>query len=147
MKVNFYSKVEDHLLKYAVIMARHQNKWLFCRHQDRDTYEIPGGRRELAESIDDCAKRELIEETGAKNFTLIPVAVYAVQRTDSVSDKQTQSYGMLYFAQVKELSNQLEFEIADVILADTIPDKLTYPLIQAKLFDRVVEWLLTRNNM
>ena len=36
----------DELMKFAVIMTRHNNQWLYCRHKERDTYEIPGGHRE-----------------------------------------------------------------------------------------------------
>ena len=46
MQVNFYEKVDDHLLRFAVIVARHRGKWVFCKHRERDTYELPGGHRE-----------------------------------------------------------------------------------------------------
>lgn len=32
MKVNFYESVEDGLLKFAVIVAKHNDKWIFCKH-------------------------------------------------------------------------------------------------------------------
>ena len=65
MKVNFYEQVDDELLRFAVIIARHNGKWVFCKHRERDTYELPGGHREAGEQILDTAKRELQEETGA----------------------------------------------------------------------------------
>ena len=40
--VKFYDKAEDSLLKFAVIVARAEGKWIFCKHRQRDTYEIPG---------------------------------------------------------------------------------------------------------
>ncbi len=40
------SEIEDSLIKYAVIAARYQDKWVFCRHKSRSSWEIPGGRRE-----------------------------------------------------------------------------------------------------
>lgn len=45
-EVRFYDRVDDALLKYAVVIAKHQGKWVFCRHRERDTLEIPGGHRE-----------------------------------------------------------------------------------------------------
>ena len=46
MEVKFYENINDELLKFAVIIAKHQDKWVFCKHKERDTYEIPGGHRE-----------------------------------------------------------------------------------------------------
>ena len=45
VEVRFYDKekVNDALLKFAVIIARSNGKWVFCKHKDRSTYEIPGG--------------------------------------------------------------------------------------------------------
>ena len=59
MKVNFYEQVDDELLRFAVIIARHNGKWVFCKHRERDTYELPGGHREPGEQILDTARREL----------------------------------------------------------------------------------------
>ena len=56
MKVNFYEQVDDKLLRFAVIIARHNGKWVFCKHRERDTYELPGGHREPGEQILDTAK-------------------------------------------------------------------------------------------
>ena len=68
--VRFYDSIDDTKLKYAVIVALYQNKWVFCKHKERNTYEIPGGHRERGETIDTAAKRELCEETGALHFTI-----------------------------------------------------------------------------
>lgn len=73
IEVKFYENVDDSLLKFAVIIAKTNGKWVFCKHKERDTYEMPGGRREAGETILETAKRELREETGAIDFTLKPV--------------------------------------------------------------------------
>ena len=67
LKVNFYEFAHDELFKFAVIVAVHNGKWVFCKHRNRSTYECPGGHREPSEAILETAKRELWEETGAKN--------------------------------------------------------------------------------
>ena len=46
VEVKFYDKVDDELLKFAVIIARSNGKWVFCKHKKRNTYEIPGGHRD-----------------------------------------------------------------------------------------------------
>ena len=128
--------IDDSLLKYAVIAARYQGHWLFSRHKDRTTWEIPGGHREPVEKIEDTARRELREETGAIDFDLKKVCVYAVNR-DGVP-----TYGMLFFAEVKTLGSiPEESEIEECILFDAIPDNLTYPAIQPHLHEKIQGWL------
>ena len=78
IKVRSYDYVEDSLLKYAVIIARHDGKWVFCKHKERNTLEIPGGHREPGEDIFVTANRELYEETGATEYDLKPVCYYSV---------------------------------------------------------------------
>ena len=68
-EVRFYDKIEDHRLRFAVILARSGGKWVLCKHRERSTLEIPGGHREPGEDIDAAARRELHEETGAAAFT------------------------------------------------------------------------------
>lgn len=65
LEVKFYDTVDDSLLKFAVIISQSNGKWVFCKHKERDTYEAPGGHREVGEDILETAKRELQEETGA----------------------------------------------------------------------------------
>lgn len=68
LEVKFYDTVDDSLLKFAVIISQSNGKWVFCKHKERDTYEAPGGHREVGEDILETAKRELQEETGAIQF-------------------------------------------------------------------------------
>ena len=136
--VSFYpaASVEDRLLKFAVIAARYQNQWVFCRHKDRSTWELPGGHREPGEKILQTAQRELREETGAAAAALKPLTVYAVTQ-----DEQT-TYGMLYLAEISELEPLSDaVEIGEIRLFDDLPEQLTYTVIQPKLFARALEEL------
>ena len=78
LEVKFYDTVDDSLLKFAVIISQSNGKWVFCKHKERDTYEAPGGHREVGEDILETAKRELQEETGAIQFNIKPICVYSV---------------------------------------------------------------------
>ena len=62
IEVEFYDSIDDKLLKFAVIISKTNGKWIFCKHRERDTYEVPGGHRESGEDILSTAKRELMEE-------------------------------------------------------------------------------------
>ncbi len=57
VEVKFYDNVADELLKFAVIISKTDNKWVFCKHKERETYEVPGGHREPGESIFETAKK------------------------------------------------------------------------------------------
>ena len=47
--VREYETVDDELLKYAVTIAKYQGRYLFCKHRERETLELPGGHREPGE--------------------------------------------------------------------------------------------------
>ena len=68
MEVKFYEDVKDELLRFAVVIAKHDGKWVLCKHKERETLECPGGHRETGELILETAKRELMEETGDKAY-------------------------------------------------------------------------------
>lgn len=78
VEVKFYDELEDRLLKFAVIIAKTDRKWVFCKHKERETWEVPGGHREHGENIIDTAKRELYEETGALEYSIKSVCAYSV---------------------------------------------------------------------
>lgn len=142
-EVQFYrpSQIDDGLLQFTVIAARYQDQWVFSRHKRRTTWDIPGGRREPGESMEDAARRELWEETGAERAEVKPVCVYAVTK-----EGQT-LYGMLYFANVTVMGElPREYEMGERQYTDKLPEDLTYPDIVPRLFERVQGWLNVQSN-
>jgi len=114
-----------------VIIAKSGGKYVFCKHRDRETWEVPGGHREAGESIIDTAKRELYEETGALDFSIEPICVYSVIRP--AYPERQESFGMVFYADIKSFETELHSEIERIEMTDTLPDRWTYPLIQPKL--------------
>ena len=118
MRVKFYNIADDEKLKFAVIVARSGGRWVFCRHKERSTLEIPGGHREPGETVAQTAERELREETGAEKFTLKRVCVYSVTGRNRVNSKGAE---------------ELKSEIAEIVLLEELPERWTYPEIQPAL--------------
>ena len=135
LEVKFHESVADELLKFAVIFAKTEGKWVFCKHKERDTYELPGGHRETGESILEAAKRELIEETGAIEFDIKPICVYSVKGKTKVNKSEEDiSFGMLYYADIFSFG-EIHSEIEKIVITDTLVDNWTYPLIQPRLLE------------
>jgi 8-oxo-dGTP diphosphatase len=137
-EVKFYDPlfVPDSKLTYSVISARFEDKWIFVRHQNRTTWEIPGGHIEEGETSFDAAGRELMEETGALNFTIKCIATYSV----SISRKT--GWGRLYIAEVSQIGQVPDIsEIAEIRLSDHLPENLTYPDIQPNLYKKTLEFV------
>lgn len=135
IEVKFYDEIDDALLKFAVVIAKTDGRWIFCKHKERDTYEVPGGHREVDENIVDTAKRELREETGAIDFDIKPVCVYSVKGKTRVNeDINDETFGMLFVADVFSFE-EIHSEIEKIIICENLVDDWTYPLIQPKLIE------------
>lgn len=130
--VKFYNinEIDSSLIFAAVIVSRYRGKWIFCKHKERETWEIPGGHREENETVLQTAKRELFEETGAKEFNIIPICAYSLNR-----------YAMLLFAEVAELGDLPESEIEIIGFFSDLPNNLTYPMLHTALFNKAKAFL------
>ena len=114
------------------IFARYQNKWLYGRAKSRDVYEMIGGGIQDGETPLEAAKRELYEETGATTYTIMPVCDYR-----GVSSTRLLN-GQLFYAEIEALGEiPNEFEMAEVKLFKTIPDKMRFPELLPFLFEKV----------
>ena len=127
-----------------MIISKFGDKYVFCRHRDRSTWEFSGGHREEGEHPDETARRELWEETGATDFDLYQITPY------SVAMDGEENFGMLYFAEIFSFGELPKLEMAEIKLSDELPEiqSWTYPLIQPKLLkeaERVME-LIYRDN-
>ncbi len=124
--------VLEEKVKFAVILAKHEGKWVFCQHKNRQTWECPGGHKEPNETILDTARRELYEESGATDFSIKEISVYKTLDNNA--------YGTLFFADIKSLGElSKEYEMKKVELFDEIPNELTYPKLMKVFLDKVNE--------
>lgn len=130
MEVKFYElgTVAESLYTRVVIVSRYKGKWVYCKHKERDTWEIPGGHIEEGEDWLTAAKRELYEETGATEADIQPVCVYSISR-----------YALLCFAEIKKLGKIPNFEMEKIDFFDEEPKDLTYPDAHSKFLKKVKE--------
>lgn len=127
MKIIFHDGVDEELVKYVIIASRYGGKWVFCRHRERDTLEMPAGHREAGESPLEAARRELYEETGATDYDIEQIGAFSLE-----GDRKVLS--MFYLANIRELSQLPGYEIAEIELVEDLPERLTYPQVQSQLF-------------
>lgn len=113
------NQISDQDIHYVVIVARENNQWLFVKHRERTTWELPGGKREHDESLLQAAKRELYEETGTQGYLLQEVCAY--KRFDQDND-----WGLLWFAEVTKRGPLPQSEITEVHPATNCPGEWTH---------------------
>ena len=120
---------------FIVILSKDKKGFVFVKHKDRTTWEIPGGHIEPGETPLEAAKRELSEETGALDFKIEAICTYSVENNEIIT------YGGLFYAEILSYSPKLDFEIEKIESFKNIPENLTYPQIQPHLFQEIVKRL------
>jgi 8-oxo-dGTP diphosphatase len=127
LEIKFYElgTIDESLFTRVVMVSNYKGKWVYCKHKERDTWEIPGGHIEKGEAWLDAARRELYEETGAIKFNIEPICVYSISK-----------YALLCYATIEELGELPEFEIKEVSFFESEPENLTYPA-HSRMFDKV----------
>lgn len=112
---------------FVVVVSEYKGKLMLSRHKERMTWETQGGHIEPGETPMDAASRELMEESGAKIFTLTPVCDYYGY------NKYASSNSCLFHAEIAEMGDMPDSEMAETGLFDDIPKELTYPNVTPKL--------------
>lgn len=142
--IDFFEHIGDKKIRYVVIAAQENGKWLYVRPHARTTWEIPSGHVEPGETPREAAQRTLYEETGTTSSQMQRVCVYSA--TDILKYGLAQSYGVLYYACVQERGPLPESEIEEVRTMDRMPPltQQSHPLIQPYLQARVDLFLQMR---
>lgn len=135
LSIKFYNSATDSFLLYAVVIAKYKGQFVFCKHKLRNTLEIPGGKREKNESIEETAKRELYEETGAVEYTLKKITPY------SVLEKGVESFGMIYYADISKFEKLPNSEMEKIVLLTELPsiEDWTYPTLQPAMIAKYID--------
>lgn len=118
--------VEEIQFSFAVILTKYKQFWVLCKHKERSTWEIPGGKCEPGEFYELTAHRELFEETGAVDYQMQQEFAFLSNGT----------YGIVYFADIFEFQSIGESEMERIDFFDDLSTiDWTYPDIQPFLIE------------
>ena len=121
----------------SVIVENEKGEVLLQKRADNHCWGYAGGSVALDEVVEEAARRELYEETGAVNAEIAPVGIYRLF-----------DYGLLCFAEVRKLSEiPSDSEIWEIRMASTLPEQLTYQGVHDRLFQWVTEWLVNGDDL
>jgi len=117
---------------FSIIVSRYRGQWVWVKHKERNTWELPAGHLEPGETPMETAHRELFEETGALDFSIDPIVSYeGIYLGKPI-------FGMIFLAKILKIGRLPDFEIGEIGFFNGIPDELTYPQIQPAFFNYII---------
>ncbi|MFP4555747.1 MAG: NUDIX domain-containing protein [Bacteroidales bacterium] len=134
--ITFYDlSSQAEVFNYVVIAASYNGSWVWVRKKGMQEWEMPTGHVEIDEKPEEAARRELWEESGAVEFELYPVCDFSIEHGTR------KSHNRLFYAQVTQMGELPNFEMEEVSLRKTLPDKCTYGNVHPVLLDKVMRML------
>src|SRR5476651_895818 len=86
-------------LTWTLVIARYKGQMIWCYNPARSQWETPGGGIEPGESLDECATRELHEESGQIALKLTFKGIFKIR----LAPDHRLEYGGLFTAEIGEL--------------------------------------------
>lgn len=125
-------------IEFVVVFTRYQDKWVYCWHKYRQSFEHPGGHVEQGETPMEAARRELYEETGITDARLLPLWDYEFVWENG----EGRNNGRVYYAEAHSLGVLPENEMGRIELFDSVPDNYTYDREEEKKDLEMIEKML-----
>ena len=115
-------------LRFVVVCSFLEGRYLLSYHGGHGAWETQGGHIEPGETPEAAARRELFEESGARDAELVPVCDYFAYDSEGASN------GRVWAARVRRLERLPDREMRRVEAFERLPAELTYPLVTPALF-------------
>lgn len=96
VELSFSKNTFEEKAKHVFVICQYRDAWLLTKHKSRGL-EFPGGKVEAGESLEDAARREVFEETGAILKEIKQFAEYRV-----TSDKES-FVKVIFWGKVKDI--------------------------------------------
>ncbi|GAM16441.1 RNA deprotection pyrophosphohydrolase [Mesobacillus selenatarsenatis] len=100
--LSFQENAFEKSARHVLVICKYQGEWLLTKHKVRGL-EFPGGKKEKGETLEDVARREVMEETGAVLNKLISIGEY------QVSDKEDSFVKRIFYGEVERILPQDDY--------------------------------------
>lgn len=87
---------------HVLVLCRSEDAWLLTKHRERGL-ECPGGKKEPGETLEEAARREVAEETGARVSKLHFIGEYCVHVSEKPFVKA------VFFARVVDIEKKDDY--------------------------------------
>ena len=137
---NAFSKEARHVL----VICKFYDQWLLTKHKKRG-FEFPGGKREEGESLQEAARREVEEETGAILKSLEYLGEYQVQ------DEQNSFVKAVFYGEVESLQSKMDYLetngpvlVSGDLLSLRMEDSYSF-IMKDKVIEKVIRRIQEKN--
>lgn len=118
------------LVSSGVLIVNEYNELLLQKRKDNGFWGYPGGSMELGESFEECAKREVFEETGLKCLDLSPLTCNSGEKMHYTYPNGDEVYIVEEVFVCSKYEGILKFEESEVtdqkfFSLDNLPDEVS----------------------
>lgn len=102
VKFSFNSHAFNKQPEHVLVICKKGKGWLLTNHKKRGL-EFPGGKHEKGETLEEAARREVLEETGATLKQLELIGEYEVSLNEKTFVKA------IFYGEVEEIGENLHY--------------------------------------